>query len=306
VVEPSWGQGHATEALEALLARLLAAPEVERVVAETLAGHGASRRVMEKAGMRLARHRVGEVDGEQAELVVYERVAGQGRTLRRQEASEAVGDLGWRYVLGELRADLRVGSLAEAAAVAARVVAASGEEAGASLEADLRRDRVALSLQSPDGASVTAREVALARRISEVAGQLGLATDAGVGGHAPRSVQVIEIAIDALDIATIRAFWKAVLAYTDEPGHHGPEDPLVDPVSQGPSIWFQQMDAPRPQRNRIHLDVSVPHDEAQRRIQAALAAGGTLTYDAEAPAFWVLADLEGNEACITTWQGRDP
>jgi 4a-hydroxytetrahydrobiopterin dehydratase len=24
-----------------------------------------------------------------------------------------------------------------------------------------------------------------------------------------------------------------------------------------------------------------------------------------APAFWVLADPEGNEACITTWQGRD-
>ena len=27
---------------------------------------------------------------------------------------------------------------------------------------------------------------------------------------------------------------------------------------------------------------------------------------AEAPAFWVLADPEGDEACITTWQGRDP
>ena len=66
------------------------------------------------------------------------------------------------------------------------------------------------------------------------------------------------------------------------------------------------MDAPRPQRNRIHLDVSVPHDEAADRIRATLAAGGTLRYDAEAPAFWVLADPEGNEACITTWQGRDP
>ena len=72
VVEPSWGQGYATEALGALLARLLADPEVERVVAETLAGHGASRRVMEKAGMRLHGTRTGEVDGEQAELVVYE------------------------------------------------------------------------------------------------------------------------------------------------------------------------------------------------------------------------------------------
>ena len=55
----------------------------------------------------------------------------------------------------------------------------------------------------------------------------------------------------------------------------------------------------------IHLDVVVPHDEACYRMQAALAAGGTLVYDAGAPAFWVLADPEGNEACICTWQGRD-
>jgi 4a-hydroxytetrahydrobiopterin dehydratase len=65
------------------------------------------------------------------------------------------------------------------------------------------------------------------------------------------------------------------------------------------------MDAPRPQRNRIHIDVSVPHDQAQARLEAALAAGGRLLSDAEAPAFWVLADPEGNEACITTWQARD-
>jgi len=305
VVEPSWGQGYATEALGALLARLLADPEIERVVAETLAGHGASRRVMEKAGMRLHGTRAGEVDGEQAELVVYELPAGPGRTLRRREASEAVGDLGWRYVLGELRADLPVGSLTEATEVAAVLVASCGDEHG-SLRADLRRDRVMLSLQSPAGAAVTPREVALAGRISEAAAELGLATDPGVDGRAPRSVQVIEVAIDALDIPAVRPFWKAVLGYTDEPGRTGPEDPLVDPAGQGPAVWFQQMDAPRPQRNRIHLDISVPHDEARRRIQATLAAGGRLAYDAEAPAFWVLADPEGNEACITTWEGRDP
>jgi 4a-hydroxytetrahydrobiopterin dehydratase len=65
------------------------------------------------------------------------------------------------------------------------------------------------------------------------------------------------------------------------------------------------MTEPRPQRNRIHLDISVPHDEAQARIEAALDAGGTLVSDSHAPAFWVLADAEGNEACMTTWQGRD-
>ena len=227
------------------------------------------------------------------------------RTLRRQEASDAVTGLGWRYVLGLLRTSLPAGSLAEAADIAARVVAACGAEADGRLWIDLRRGQLVLSLQSPATASVTRREVALARRISEVAGGLGLATGAGVGG-APRSVQVLEVAIDAMDIAAVRPFWKAALGYADEPGRSGPEDALVDPVGQGPAIWFQQMDVPRPQRNRIHLDISVPHDEAQRRIQATLAAGGRLVSDAEAPAFWVLADPEGNEACITTWQGRDP
>ncbi len=65
------------------------------------------------------------------------------------------------------------------------------------------------------------------------------------------------------------------------------------------------MDEPRPQRNRIHLDVIVPHDVAEERVAAALAAGGRLVSADRAPAFWVLADAEGNEACVCTWQGRD-
>jgi 4a-hydroxytetrahydrobiopterin dehydratase len=96
-----------------------------------------------------------------------------------------------------------------------------------------------------------------------------------------------------------------VLGYVDEPGWSGAWDGLIDPLGQGPAVWFQRMDAPRPQRNRIHFDVSVPHDEAESRIGAALAAGGTMVNDAQAPAFRVLADAEGNEVCVTTWQGRD-
>src|SRR5215218_6139478 len=163
--------------------------------------------------------------------------------------------------------------------LAGRVAAACGAEADGRLWIDLRRDQLVLSLQSPATAAVTAREVALARRISEVAGGLGLTTGAGVGGGAPRSVQVLEVAIDAMDIAAVRPFWKAVLGYTDEPGRSGPEDALVDPVGQGPAVWFQQMDAPRAQRNRIHLDVSVPHDVAEARVAAAIEAGGHLVSD---------------------------
>jgi 4a-hydroxytetrahydrobiopterin dehydratase len=230
-----------------------------------------------------------------------EDIRGSYRKLSRKEASDAVTALGWRYVLGEFRTEVRTGSLPLAADVAARAAAVAG--ADGHLRMDVRADRVLLSLQTAEISWVTPRDVELAQRISAVAGELRLDTDSEVGADA-RSVQVIEIGIDALDIAAIRPFWRAVLGYADEPGNPG-WNGLVDPLGQGPAVWFQQMDAPRPQRNRIHFDVSVPHDEANQRIQAALAAGGTLTYDAQAPAFWVLADAEGNEACITTWQGRD-
>lgn len=234
-----------------------------------------------------------------------EQAQSPGSGLSRREISDAASGLGWRYILGVVRTCVRVGSLAQAADVAGRVVTVAGPDAGECLRLDVRSDLLVLTLQALATGSVTAREIELAHRISAMVRELGLATDADVGGGAPRSAQVLEIAIDALDIAAVRPFWKAVLGYADEVMPSGPGDGLADPVGQGPTIWFQQMDAPRPQRNRIHFDVSVPHDEAHRRIQAALAAGGTLLSDDEAPAFWLLADVEGNEACVTTWQGRD-
>src|SRR5579859_734161 len=227
---------------------------------------------------------------------------GQYRKLSRREASEAVTGLGWRYVLGEFRTEVLTGSLPLAADVAARAAAEPG--ADGHLRMDVRSDRVVLALQTAEVAWVTPEDVELARRISAVAEEFRLTTRSGVGERS-RSVQALEIGIDAMDAAAVRPFWKAALGYVDEHGNSGPTGALVDPLGEGPAIWFQQMDEPRPQRNRIHLDISVPHDEAESRIRATLAAGGRLTYDAEAPAFWVLADAEGNEACITTWQGRD-
>jgi 4a-hydroxytetrahydrobiopterin dehydratase len=275
-----------------------------------------------------------------------EQARGPYRRLTRREASEAVTRLGWRLVLGELRTEVRTGSLPLAADVAARAATVPGAEGH--LRLDVRADRVMLSLQTAAEGWVTERDAELARGISTVVDGLRLETvsggsggsggdggrwdnagvddgdgdgddareddgdgggDDGVGGGGSgggsRSVQVIEIGIDALDAGAIRAFWRAVLGYADEPGRSGAWDGLIDPLGQGPAVWFQRMDAPRPQRNRIHFDVSVPHDEAESRIRAALAVGGTLIYDAKAPAFWVLADAEGNEACVTTWQGRD-
>jgi 4a-hydroxytetrahydrobiopterin dehydratase len=224
--------------------------------------------------------------------------------LTRTEASGAVTDLGWRYVLGTLCAWVRVEPFARSVEVVARVVEAAGEHADDHLRIDVRRDRVALTLQTSSVAAVTSRDVDVARQISAAVRDRGFRTEAG-DDTGLRSVQTVEIAVDALDIAAVRPFWKAIMGYVDEPGRSGPTDPLVDPIGQGPAIWFQRMSAPRPQRNRIHFDVSVPHDEAPARIAATLAAGGVLVDDSAAPAFWVLADVEGNEACVTTWQGRD-
>lgn len=224
------------------------------------------------------------------------------RKLSRSQASDAVTRLGWRLVLGELRTEVLTGSLALAADVAARVATVAGAEGH--LRLDVRTDRVLLSLQTASSGCLTERDAELAHEISAVVSGMRLDAASGVDGD-ERSVQVLEIGIDALDAAAIRPFWRAVLGYVDEPGLAGPGGGLIDPLGQGPAVWFQQMDAPRPQRNRIHFDVSVPHDEAESRIGAALGAGGTLINDARAPAFWVLADAEGNEACVTTWQGRD-
>jgi 4a-hydroxytetrahydrobiopterin dehydratase len=222
--------------------------------------------------------------------------------LSAHTASTAVADLGWRYLLGNLCTSVAAPSLSDALRIATTAVDACAAEAEAHLRLDLRPDRVELSLQTRSIADVTERDAVLAERISRALAELPAVTTSQL---LPRPTQMLELAIDALDIPAIRPFWKAVLAYQDEPGRSDPDDPIVDPAGQLPAVWFQQMTAARPDRNRIHLDVTVPHDEAEARVAAALAAGGVLVSDARARSFWVLADVEGNEACVCTWLDRD-
>ena len=229
----------------------------------------------------------------------------EGSRLTRQGISETVTGWGWRHILGALVTYVRAGSLGEAADLTARLTAFLGDVSGHRFRIDLRADRVIMTIESAGTTRVSRRDIELARRISSFVGTLGLATEPGVNGERLRPVQAVEIGIDAMDIGAIRPFWKAIMGYADEFDLGDPEDALVDPLYQGPAIWFQQMDEPRPQRNRIHFDITVAHEEAEPRIQAALAAGGVLVSDAQARACWVLADAEGNEVCVCTWQDRD-
>lgn len=199
----------------------------------------------------------------------------------------------WRVVLGSLRATFRTGSFARGAELVA-AVAAAADELDHHPDVLLRYGTVTVTTQSHDVGALTVRDVELARRVSALAAERGLDADV----TAPR---MLEIAVDTQDVAAVLPFWRAALGYVDDP--HDPER-LVDPAGEGPCVWFQHMDAPRPQRNRIHVDVDVPHDLVGARLDAVLAAGGRLLSDRRAPAFWVVADAEGNEVCLCTWQGR--
>jgi 4a-hydroxytetrahydrobiopterin dehydratase len=197
----------------------------------------------------------------------------------------------WRVLLRTLAAAFRPADYATGASFAAEV-AALAEAQQHHPELTLSWGRVGVVVTSHDAGGLTVKDLRLATAISDLADRMGVP-------GAPETLSVHEVAIDALDISSVRPFWRAVLGYVDDG-----QDALVDPTGVSPAYWFQQMDEPRPQRNRIHLDVTVPHDQAQARVTAALAAGGVLVSDRRAPAFWVLADPEGNEACICTWQAR--
>jgi 4a-hydroxytetrahydrobiopterin dehydratase len=206
----------------------------------------------------------------------------------------------WRILRHRIDA-IFIASTYGAAADFVAAVARLAETANHHPDVTLRGSgHVRIVLSTHDVGGLSNADGSLATLISDAAAERGLVAK-------PTEVAWLDIAIDALDIDVVRPFWKALLDYRElapeVPG--GIVEDLVDPRGIGPGLWFQQMAAPRRERNRIHLDLRVPHDVAQQRIAAAVAAGGRLLSDAHARAFWVLTDPEGNEACICTWQDRD-
>ena len=177
--------------------------------------------------------------------------------LTESEASLAVEDLGWRYLLDCLTTAVTVDSLFDACEVIRAAVDIAGPHADDHLRLRATADRVELTLETRGEFRVTTRDVDLARSITKAVRTAGYQTVAHPARH---SVQMLAIAIDAMDIPAVRPFWKAVLGYDDD---------------------------------------------AVARVEAALAAGGRLVSDDHARAFWVLADSEGNEVCVCTWQDRD-
>ena len=210
--------------------------------------------------------------------------------LSLHEANQAVP--GWRALANGLHITVATDDFAAALALVDRI-GAIAEEQQHHPNIDLRWGRVHVVTSSHDVHGLTDRDIRLATAVNEVLSEMGLEPET-------TRVAEFEIAIDAIDIPAVRPFWAAILGYDEGGGKN-----LVDPEAIRPLVWFQQMDAPRPQRNRIHFDVWVGRPTRPRHAsRRAIAAGGRLVSDQQAPSWWVLADPEGNEVCIGTSEQR--
>ena len=204
---------------------------------------------------------------------------------------------GWSVIGDGACTFFRTGSFGEAV----RLVQAIGQLPGVEEhqpDIDIRHDGVTVRLltASEDWFGMSKRDIELARLISTAAGELGLVGD-------PSMVQSLIVIPGSPQAAEIMPFWRAILGY--EPRPDSPEEDLVDPHNRGPGFWFEDMHEPRPDGGgAIHIAVWVPYEQAEARLAAALAAGGRLVRDQDAPAWWTLADSAGNEADIATVMTR--
>jgi 4a-hydroxytetrahydrobiopterin dehydratase len=217
-------------------------------------------------------------------------------TPRQFHEAEGVSD--WRVVGDGACTYFRTGSFADAARFVQAITELPGVDAHHP-DVDIRQDGVTVRLvtATDDYYGMSMIDVELARQISAVAGDLGLSGD-------PMAVQSVLVIPGAPNTAEVMAFWRTVLGY--EPRADTPDEDLVDPHGRGPSFWFEPMDEPRPDGGgAIHIAVWVPHEQAEARVAAALAAGGRMVRDEFAPSWWTLADAAGNEADIATTMGRD-
>ena len=197
----------------------------------------------------------------------------------------------WVILHGGPTAVFRVGSLQEAARLAAAVAGVPGLEPRTLLTA--ASDRLTVKL-TREMWGTEARHIEVARAISAIAREQGATADRG-------AVQEVQLAVAAKPEAIDLGFWRTVLGYAELHDDNG-----LDPNGQGSTVWMQDLDPAKPLRHAMHIDVSVAREHAEARMRAAVAAGGRVVDESGAPGAWILADRSGNKVCIAAWPDGAP
>ena len=214
-----------------------------------------------------------------------------------QQFHQTAGVEDWRIVGDGATAFFRTVSFSDGARLVHAITALPDIDEH-SPDIDLRPDGVTVRLLTLTDSycGITTRDVELARRISVAAHELELPAD-------PSAVQSVLVVPGAPATAGIMPFWQAILGYERRPD--SPDEDLIDPRGRGPAFWFENMEEPRSGgQGAVHIAVWVPHDHAEARVAAALAAGGRIVRENFAPAWWTLADSAGNEADVSTTLAR--
>lgn len=196
----------------------------------------------------------------------------------------------WRKLAQALHARYRIADFRAGAAFVA-AVAEAAEAASHHPGLKMTDGVVDVSLCThEDGLWVTQKDIDMAQQISEIARQQGLEPE-------PAAVAQLEIALDTANEDGVGPFWSVVL--TGSPGNKI-YDSVFDPTNRVPGLWFQGTSEHETPRQRWHFDLWLAPEVAHERIMAAVAQGGSVIDDSQAPSFTVLADPDGNKVCICT------
>ncbi|WP_306337041.1 VOC family protein [Streptomyces sp. KL118A] len=106
-------------------------------------------------------------------------------------------------------------------------------------------------------------------------------------------MQINALIIDATDPERLAAFWSELLG-RPVVGRTGPYVWLRR--ENGLGLGIQRNDGPKPEKNRLHLDIAASDPAAEQRRVEAL--GGRRLQGYDDGGFLVMADPEGNEFCI--------
>jgi 4a-hydroxytetrahydrobiopterin dehydratase len=199
--------------------------------------------------------------------------------------AEGVDD--WVVLHGGATAVFRAGSMREAARLAEALTQVPGLEGSGTL-LTIADDRLTVRL-TRDVWQLERHHAESARAVSAVARQHGAVADRS-------AVHEVQLAVAAKPDSTDVNFWRVVLGYAPMA-----DDNAVDPLGHGSTVWMQELDDAKPLRHAMHVDVSVAREHARTRLDAALAAGGRVVDESEAPRYWTLADRAGNRVCIAAW-----